>query len=110
MQGRWRVRLVRMWYVIRGHDAAGSLPIRRAARGAHLARLAELRAAGRLFVAGPLPAIDSSDPGPAGFAGSLVIAEFASLDAARTWANADPYLARGAWARADVDPFVPVLP
>lgn len=99
-----------MWYVIRGHDAHDSLDIRRAARGAHLARLEELRRAGRLLVAGPLPAIDSADPGPAGFVGSLVIAEFTSLDAARSWAAADPYLAQGAWSRADVDPFVQVLP
>lgn len=99
-----------MWYVIRGHDARDALALRRAARGAHLARLEALRDAGRLFVAGPLPAIDSADPGPAGYVGSVVIAEFESLAAARTWADADPYLTQGAWARADVDPFVPVLP
>lgn len=103
-------RLERMWYVIRGHDAEQALAIRREARGAHLVRLHELRDAGRLFVAGPLPAIDSSDPGPAGFVGSLIIAEFDSLVAARTWAAADPYLAQGAWSRVDVHPFVPVLP
>ncbi|MEO6064808.1 MAG: YciI family protein [Lysobacterales bacterium] len=99
-----------MWYVIRGHEAPDALPIRRAARGAHLARLEDLRNSGRLFVAGPLPAIDSVDPGPAGFVGSLVIAEFATLVDARTWAAADPYLAQGAWSSADVDPFLPVLP
>lgn len=99
-----------MWYLIRGHDAVDALALRRAARGAHLARLESLRDAGRLLTAGPLPATDSVDPGPAGYVGSIVIAEFASLAAARSWADADPYLVQGAWTRADVDPFVRVLP
>ena len=99
-----------MWYVIRGHDAPDSLPLRRVARASHIGRLEALRDAGRLLVAGPLPAIDSAEPGPAGFVGSVVIAEFASLDEARAWAAADPYVAQGAWSHADVNPFVPVLP
>ena len=99
-----------MWYVIRGVDVAESLELRRGARDAHLARLRELRDAGRLLASGPLPAIDASDPGPAGFVGSVVIAEFASLDEARRWADGDPYLECGAWTRAHVDPFVLVLP
>lgn len=99
-----------MWYLIRGHDAADVLPLRRAARASHLARLEALRDVGRLFVAGPLPAIDTAEPGPAGFVGSVVIAEFASLEDARAWADADPYIAQGAWSHADVHPFVPVLP
>ena len=99
-----------MWYVIEGHDGADSLPKRKATRGAHLARLEALRDAGRLLVAGPMPAIDSSDPGPAGFTGSLLVAEFDSLDAARAWADADPYLGAGAWTHATVRPFLKVLP
>lgn len=99
-----------MWYVIEGRDAADSLPKRKANRAAHLARLEALRDAGRLLVAGPCPAIDAADPGPAGFTGSVVIAEFASLADAKAWADADPYLVAGAWARADVRPFLKVLP
>ncbi len=99
-----------MWYAIRGHDFSGALATRLAARGAHLARLHALRDDGRLLVAGPLPAIDSREPGPAGYAGSLVIADFSSIAAARAWADMDPYLLEGAWSHADVDPFVPVLP
>lgn len=99
-----------MWYVIEGTDGADSLAKRKANRAAHLARLEALRDAGRLLVAGPCPAIDSADPGPAGFTGSLLIAEFASLDEARAWAGADPYIVAGAWSRADVRPFLKVLP
>jgi len=99
-----------MWYAIRGHDAPDALALRRVARASHIDRLEALRDAGRLMVAGPLPAIDSAEPGPAGFVGSLVIAQFASLEEARTWALADPYAVQGAWSHADVDPFVPVLP
>lgn len=99
-----------MWYAIRGHDAPDALAMRRVARASHIGRLESLRDAGRLLVAGPLPAIDSAEPGPAGFAGSLVIAEFASLEDARSWADADPYVVQGAWSHADVTPFVPVLP
>jgi uncharacterized protein YciI len=98
-----------MWYAIHGHDAPDSLPLRRTHREAHLARLHALRAEGRLLLAGPLPAIDAADPGPAGFTGSLVVAEFDSLAAARAWADADPYLAAGVWRTADVRPFLRVL-
>jgi len=99
-----------MWYVIEGYDAPDALPKRKANRAAHLARLEALRDAGRLLVGGPCPAIDAADPGPAGYTGSVVIAEFASLADAKTWAEADPYLVAGAWARAEVRPFVKVLP
>ena len=99
-----------MWYAIEGYDAADALPMRIAARPAHLARLQALRDEGRLLVAGPCPAIDAEDPGPAGFSGSIVIAEFESLQAARAWADADPYLAAGAYARVEVRPFRKVLP
>ena len=99
-----------MWYAIEGHDAAGSLPARMAARPAPLARLTALRDEGRLLLAGPCPAIDAEDPGPAGFSGSIVIAEFESLEAARAWADADPYAEQGVYARVDVRPFRKVLP
>ncbi|KAF1710518.1 hypothetical protein CSC70_07610 [Pseudoxanthomonas kalamensis DSM 18571] len=99
-----------MWYAIEGHDAADSLQRRLQARVDHLARLEALRDAGRLLVAGPCPAIDAPDPGPAGFSGSIVIAEFESLQAARDWADADPYVAAGVYARVDVRPFRKVLP
>lgn len=99
-----------MWYVIAGQDADGVLPKRLAARAEHLARLTELRDAGRLLLAGPCPAIDAEDPGPAGFSGSVVVAQFESLEAARRWADADPYVAAGVYARVDVRPFRPVLP
>lgn len=98
-----------MWYVIEGHDAEGTLPRRRQARPAHLARLQALREAGRLLVAGPCPAIDAEDPGPAGFSGSVVIAQFDSLQQARAWAGADPYVEAGVYARVEVRPFLPVL-
>jgi uncharacterized protein YciI len=99
-----------MFYMIRGTDAPDSLDRRRAARPAHLARLEQLRHDGRLLLAGPLPAIDAEDPGPAGFTGSLVVAEFDSLAAARAWAEADPYIAAGVYAAVDVQPFRKVLP
>ena len=83
---------------------------RLAARPEHLARLTALRDEGRLLLAGPCPAIDAEDPGPAGFSGSIVIAEFASLQDARAWADADPYLAAGVYARVEVRPFKRVLP
>ena len=98
-----------MWYVIEGHDAEGALPRRREARPAHLARLQALRDAGRLLVAGPCPAIDAEDPGPAGFSGSVVIAQFDSLQQAHAWAGADPYVEAGVYARVEVRPFLPVL-
>ena len=99
-----------MWYAIEGHDVDGALPRRQEARPAHLARLIALRDAGRLLVAGPCPAIDAEDPGPAGFSGSIVIAEFESLEAARAWADADPYVAAGVYGRVDVRPFRKSLP
>ena len=99
-----------MWYVIAGQDADGVVSQRMAARPEHLARLTALRDAGRLLLAGPCPAIDAEDPGPAGYSGSVVIAQFESLEAARSWADADPYVAAGVYAQVDVRPFRPVLP
>jgi len=99
-----------MWYVIEGYDGNDVLAQRLAARPDHLARLTALRDAGRLLLAGPCPAIDSEDPGPAGFSGSVVIAEFESLPAARAWADADPYVAAGVYQRVEVRPFRKVLP
>jgi uncharacterized protein YciI len=99
-----------MWYAIEGHDGPDVLAARKGARGAHLARLEGLRDEGRLMLAGPCPAIDAEDPGPAGFSGSIVIAEFESLEQARAWAEADPYVAAGVYQRVDVRPFRPVLP
>jgi len=98
------------WYAIEGHDARGTLDRRLAARAEHLARLQALCDAGRLLVAGPCPAIDAPDPGPAGYTGSIVIAEFASLEEAVAWAQDDPYVAAGVYAQVDVRPFKPVLP
>ena len=94
-----------MLYVISGEDQPDSLTSRLAARPEHLARLSALQDAGRLLVAGPCPAIDSPDPGPAGFSGSIIIAEFDSLADAQAWAAADPYVAAGVYARVDVRPF-----
>lgn len=99
-----------LYYAILGEDAPASLERRLAARPAHLARLEALRDEGRLLLAGPFPAIDSPDPGPAGFSGSLIVAAFDSLEAARRWADADPYVAAGVYARVDVRPFRKVLP
>jgi len=99
-----------MWYAIEGYDGEAVLGRRLAARPDHVARLTALRDEGRLLLAGPCPAIDAEDPGPAGFSGSIVIAEFASLDAARAWADADPYVAAGVYTRIDVRPFKRVLP
>lgn len=99
-----------MWYVIEGYDGEGVLDRRLAARPEHLGRLVALRDAGRLLLAGPCPAIDAEDPGPAGFSGSVVIAQFESLAAAREWADADPYVAAGVYARVEVRPFRRVLP
>lgn len=99
-----------MFYVIRGTDNAESLEKRKATRSAHLARLEQLRDAGRLLLAGPFPAIDAEDPGPAGFTGSLIVAEFDSLEDARNWAQADPYVAAGVYASVEVQPFRKVLP
>ena len=99
-----------MLYAIVSHDVANSLQLRLQARPAHLQRLQQLQAAGRLVIAGPCPAIDSDSPAAAGFSGSVVIAEFASLDAARQWADADPYVAAGVYADVEVRPFKQVLP
>jgi uncharacterized protein YciI len=99
-----------MLYAIVGEDAAGSLERRLSARPAHLERLKSLQEAGRLVLAGPCPAVDSPDPGPAGFSGSLIVAEFPSLADAQAWADADPYVAAGVYARVSVKPFKKVLP
>jgi len=99
-----------MWYAIEGYDGADVLAQRLAARPQHVARLQELRDAGRLLLAGPCPAIDAEDPGPAGFSGSIVIAEFPSLAEARAWAADDPYVAAGVYHRVEVRPFRRTLP
>lgn len=99
-----------MLYAIVGDDHPESLPDRLAARPAHIERLQALQSEGRLILAGPCPAIDSPDPGPAGFTGSLIVAEFASLAAAQAWADADPYVAAGVYAKVSVKPFKKVLP
>jgi uncharacterized protein YciI len=99
-----------MWYAIISEDVENSLPLRASARDAHLARLRELVAEGRLLIAGPHPAIDADDPGEAGFTGSLVVVDFPSLEDARAWADADPYVEAGVYARVTVKPFKRVLP
>jgi uncharacterized protein len=99
-----------MLYAIIGQDTENSLEKRKQARPAHLARLEALRDDGRLVLAGPMPAIDSEDPGPAGFTGSLVVAQFDSLEEARIWADADPYVEAGVYAQVTVQPFRKVLP
>ncbi len=99
-----------MWYLITGTDAADALAIRKRVRPAHLARAQALADAGRMLVAGPCPAIDSPDPGPAGFTGSVIIAEFESLAAAQDWIAADPYVTEGVFQSFEVRPFIKVLP
>lgn len=99
-----------MWYAILSEDESGSLAKRAPTRPAHLQRLEALKHQGRLLLAGPHPAIDTTAPGPAGFTGSLVIAEFSSLTEAQRWAEADPYATAGVYARTTVKPFVRVLP
>ncbi|ALE89020.1 YciI family protein [Pseudomonas versuta] len=99
-----------MLYAIIATDVANSLDARLAARPAHLERLTQLQDAGRIVLAGPHPAIDSNDPGAAGFSGSLVVAQFDSLGAAQAWADADPYVAAGVYANVIVKPFKQVLP
>lgn len=99
-----------MLYMIYGEDVPNSLEKRMAVRPQHLERLQALVAEGRLVVVGPLPAIDSPDPGPAGFTGSLLVADFPSLEEARAWAEADPYATSGVFARVTVKPFKKVLP
>ncbi|MGE4533306.1 MULTISPECIES: YciI family protein [Halomonas] len=99
-----------MLYAIISEDVNNSLERRLAARPDHLARLEALRDEGRLVLAGPHPAIDGEDPGEAGFSGSLVVAEFDSQKAAQAWADADPYMIAGVYARVTVKPFKKVLP
>jgi uncharacterized protein len=97
-------------YSIVSTDVEDSLPRRKSARPAHLERLEALQNAGRLLLAGPNPAVDSTDPGDAGFTGSIVIAEFPSLAEAKAWADADPYVAAGVYQSVTVKPFKKVLP
>jgi len=99
-----------MLFAIIAEDMPGALARRLEARGAHLERLKALQEAGRLVLAGPHHAIDAQDPGPAGFTGSLIVAEFASRDAAIAWAAEDPYALAGVYARVTVKPFRKVLP
>jgi len=99
-----------MWYCITGTDHPDSLERRLAVRPAHVARLEQLQAEGRLLLAGPFPAIDAEQPGPAGFTGSLIVAEFPSLADAESWAEADPYVDAGVYASVSVKPFRKVLP
>lgn len=99
-----------MLYAIIAEDLPGTLARRLEARGAHLERLKALQEAGRLVLAGPHPAIDSQDPGPAGFTGSLIVAEFATREAAIAWTTEDPYSAAGVYAKVTVKPFRKVLP
>ncbi len=98
-----------MWYLIYSEDVAGSLPQRKLTRPAHLARLQALQDEGRLLTAGPNPAIDAEDPADAGFTGSTVIADFASQADAQAWADADPYVAAGVYARVTIKPFKKVF-
>ncbi|MBI3523642.1 MAG: YciI family protein [Betaproteobacteria bacterium] len=99
-----------MLYALVGEDIPGSLEKRLTARPAHLLRLQALQAEGRLILGGPMPAIDAPDPGPAGFSGSLIVAEFESLTAAQNWLAADPYVATGVFAKTWVRPFKQVFP
>jgi uncharacterized protein YciI len=99
-----------MLYAILGQDNENSLEQRLAARGDHVKRLQNLAQQGRLILAGPHPAVDSEDPGEAGFTGSLIVAEFDSLDAAQQWANDDPYISAGVYHTVTVKPFKKVLP
>jgi len=99
-----------MWYVIYSHDVENSLGLRQSVREAHLARVRELLDEGRLLLAGPRPAIDAEDPGPAGFQGSLVVARFDSLEDAQAWADADPYVVAGVYRQVEVSPFKRILP
>ncbi|AWK82218.1 TPA: YciI family protein [Photobacterium damselae] len=99
-----------MWYVIFSQDVENSLERRMSVREKHLARLKDLQNEGRLLVAGPMPAIDDENPGEAGFTGSTVIADFASLEDAQAWADADPYIDAGVYEKVIVKPFKKVLP
>ncbi|VFN05859.1 MAG: hypothetical protein BECKG1743D_GA0114223_109131 [Candidatus Kentron sp. G] len=99
-----------MLYAIISEDAKESLALRLRTRPAHLARLTQLKEEGRLVLAGPHPAIDSEDPGPAGFTGSLIVAEFESLEGAESWAGEDPYRIAGVYEKVTVKPFKQVFP
>lgn len=99
-----------MWYVIYATDAENSLAARKQTQTTHRARIQLLIDQGRLLVAGPMPAIDAQDPGPAGFSGSTIIAEFDSLDDAKQWAGKDPYVEAGVYAHVEVKPFIRALP
>ncbi|TNC96325.1 MAG: hypothetical protein FD121_1146 [Gallionellaceae bacterium] len=99
-----------MLYAIFGNDVPNSAEKRKGARPAHLARLQKLQDEGHLVLAGPFPAVDAIDPGAAGFSGSLIVAEFASLEVAQTWADADPYVAAGVYAQVAVRPYKKVFP
>ncbi len=99
-----------MWYAIISEDIEDSIEKRLAARPDHLARVTALVDEGRLLIAGPHPVADSVDPGPAGFTGSLIVAEFDSLADAEAWADADPYVAAGVYAKVTVKPYIKVLP
>ncbi|WP_417567063.1 YciI family protein [Marinobacter sp.] len=99
-----------MYYAIISEDVESSLSLRQSARPAHIERLQALKAEGRLLVAGPHPALDTPEPGDAGFTGSLVIAEFDSLEAAQSWADTDPYIEAGVYEKVIVKPFKAVLP
>jgi uncharacterized protein len=99
-----------MLYAIIAEDFPNSLDNRLKARPAHLARLQSLQEQGKLLLAGPFPAVDSQDPGPAGFSGSLIVAEFTSLDEAEQWANADPFVIENVYANVKVLPFRKTLP
>jgi uncharacterized protein YciI len=99
-----------MWYAIVASDVADSLEARKAARPPHLARLQQMHEEGRLLLAGPFPAIDAEDPGPAGFSGSLIVVEFDSLIEAEAWARADPYMLAGVYRDVWVKPFRKTLP
>lgn len=99
-----------MLYSIFAYDVAHSLPLRICAREAHIARLKQLESENRLLIAGPNPAVDANEPGDAGFTGSLIVAEFTSLEEAKNWAEQDPYIAAGVYAKVEVKPFKKVLP
>lgn len=99
-----------MLYMVLGHDVPNSLAMRKASRPAHVERLKQLQAEGRLVLAGPRPAVDSNDPGEAGFIGSLVVVEFPDLASARAWADEDPYMKAGVYSHVDVHPFIKTMP
>jgi uncharacterized protein YciI len=99
-----------MLYAIVAEDVANSGEKRKAARPAHMKRIEQLVADGRIIVAGPFPAIDSPDPGPSGVSGSLIVAEFGSLEDARAWINADPYVTEGVFGKVSVKPFLKTVP